>query len=614
MTPLLIATLAGLVLYGVYISARSARIAARPGVFLDGAGRLPGWAAMLLLPGLFIAGLGVERHLNLVGTYGLQASHIGIGVVPAALAALLIWNRMWYVTRVAGLATPGEALGQYYNSTALRVIMVVLILIFALPFAANAMSFAAQVLEDATAGLVTRIAGVWLLSIGAAFAAIIGGWRGTVLALASTSLLLLVFLPVATLLIEITAPESGFPAAVLSASDGILRDRLPGVVQNVFGIGKSVSSGGIFSAVGVASNILALIGIVISPVALYLAQTTDASRSHGISTVWLLAGLVGGTLLIGTPFLGLRMAGDTVLLARMLYAIEPLGGVMLLVSVIAGALLTVSFFVTGGSILITRDVVLSYLLPDLAPARQRLAARITLGFTFFFMAFMASFLPVSAAVGASIALPLSVQLLPALLGLTFLRWINVGGILAGLTLGGLIVLFTEPPGLMLFEWLFVDLPWGRWPLTIHSAAWGLTFNLLLVLLSSAATLHRPDRRDRDRLHDAVAAASGDASLRLSAFGGVFIIWSFFAYGPGAVLGNTFFSDPIFTTVMATLDVPSLWVWQLLFWLMGVPLVWLLAFVTGFGRTSGTGIKTIAFGTPPRKRAPDWLAASLARVR
>lgn len=614
MTPLLIATLTGLVVYGVYLSARSARIAPGPVAFLDGAGNLPGWAAMLLLPGLFIAGLDVERHLYLVGTYGLQASHIGIGVVPAALAALLIWNRMWYVTRVARLATPGEALGQYYNSIALRVIMIALALIFALPFAANAMSFAAQVLEDATAGLVTRIAGVWLLSIGLAFAAIIGGWRGTVLALASMSVLLLVFLPIGTLLVEITASESGFPAAVLAGADGILRDRLPGVVQNVFGIGKSVSAGGIFPAVGVASNILALIGLLISPVALYLAQTTDASRSHGISTVWLLAGLVGGILLIGAPYLGLRMAGDAVSLARLLYAVEPLAGVMLLVSVIAGALLTVSFFVVGGSILITRDVVLSYLLPDLAPARQRLAARITLGFAFFFMAFMASFLPVSAAVGANVALPLSVQLLPALLGLTFLRWISVGGILAGLTLGGLIVLFTEPPGLMLFEWLFVDLPWGRWPLNIHSAAWGLTFNLLLVLLSSAATLHRPDRFERDRLHDAVAMATGGTGRRLGALAGIFIIWSFFAYGPGAVLGNTFFSDPIFTTLMATLDVPSLWVWQLLFWLLGVPLVWLLAFMTGYGQTSGAGIKTIAFGTPPRKRAPNWLAASLARVR
>ncbi|SEM36007.1 Na+/proline symporter [Roseovarius azorensis] len=613
MTSLLIAALAGVVLYGVYIAARTARTKYDPAAYLDGANALPGWAAMLILPGIVIAGLGVERHLWMIGSFGLQASHIGIGAVPAALTALLIWTRLWYVTRTAGLSTPGEALGQYYGSTALRIVVVVLALLFALPFAANALSFAALLLEDATSGLITRIAGVWLLALGGAFAAIIGGWRGTVLTAAMLSVLLLGFLPTATLLVEVTAADNGFSLVPGAVAEGVLHDRLPGVLQNVFGIGKSIPAGGIFSAVGVASNVLAMIGIVISPVALYLAQTSAPSRLHGTSAVWLTGGLVGGILLIGAPFLGLRIAGDPVALARLLYTIEPLGGVLMLMAVITGALLMVSFFVTGGSILIAREVVLSYLLPNLSPEQKRLAARITLGFVFFFMAFMASFLPVSAAVGASLALPLSVQLLPAILGLTFLRWVSLGAVLAGGTLGALIVLFTEPPGIMLFEWLFVDLPWGRWPLTIHSAAWGLTFNLLLVLLASAATLRRPERFESDRLHNALDAASGPSRRGLGALGGVFIIWSFFAYGPGAVIGNTFFSDPIFTALTPVLGVPSLWVWQILFWLMGVPLIWLLAFITGYGRTSIAHVKRINFGTPPRKRPPDWIASSLARL-
>ena len=125
----------------------------------------------------------------------------------------------------------------------------------------------------------------------------------------------------------------------------------------------------------------------------------------------------------------------------------------------------------------------------------------------FLVAFMASFLPLISAILASVALPLAVQLLPAVLGLAFFRWISRGAVLAGMTLGMLIVFFTEPPGLILFEGLFVDLPWGRWPLTIHSAAWGLAFNLLLVLLSSAATLRAPDSFQRSRLHDAMFQAT-----------------------------------------------------------------------------------------------------------
>ena len=47
----------------------------------------------------------------------------------------------------------------------------------------------------------------------------------------------------------------------------------------------------------------------------------------------------------------------------------------------------------------------------------------------------------------------------------------------GLILGSLLVLFTEPPGLALWESAIPALPWGRWPLTVRSAAWGLVVKL-----------------------------------------------------------------------------------------------------------------------------------------
>jgi hypothetical protein len=64
---------------------------------------------------------------------------------------------------------------------------------------------------------------------------------------------------------------------------------------------------------------------------------------------------------------------------------------------------------------------------------------------------------------------------------------------------------TEPPGLILFEGLFLDLPWGRWPMTIHSAGWGLVLNLSAVLLVAIFTRKGTERLHRDRLHDEFAA-------------------------------------------------------------------------------------------------------------
>jgi solute:Na+ symporter, SSS family len=612
MTPLLLSVLILLALYGVYIAAISAQHEARPADFLDGGQALPGWAPMFLLPALGAAGLGLEPNLALVTRFGLQASHLAVGFVLVAMAALLLWNRMWYVARIARLSTPGEALGQFYGSVTLRVTMLALAVLFALPFSANLLSSAAQLLERATDGVLPRAAGVWVLAISLAIPAIIGGWRATIITLAMQAVLLALFLPGSTILAEILAVTPGFPAVPIPVPEGVLWDRLPGVIQYSAGIGKEIPVPGIFTTVALSSSTIALLGIVFSPATLYLGQTASPGRAVGISTVLLAAGLLTGILVLGAPLLGTRMAAGPVALAAQFYAFEPLAGVGLIVMLLVGAMLAVSFFVTGGAILVTRELVVRYLFPDMSEQEQRFSARVAIGFMFFFLAFMASFLPLISAILGSVALPLAVQLLPAFLGLTFLRWISRGAVLAGMTLGMLIVFFTEPPGLILFEGLFVNLPWGRWPLTIHSAAWGLVINMALVLLASAATLRAPDNLQRNRLHDAMFQATGMAVGGRGLFWALMLLWGFLAYGPGAVLGNTFFSHPIFTSGEAALGIPSLWVWQILFWLLGVVLVWWIGFRVGFGRTSEEGIRTIELEEGTRRR-PDWLAAGLSRV-
>jgi hypothetical protein len=187
-------------------------------------------------------------------------------------------------------------------------------------------------------------------------------------------------------------------------------------------------------------------------------------------------------------------------------------------------------------------------------------------------------------------------------------------------MGGLMVLFTEPLGLVIFEGLFIDLPWGRWPLTIHSAAYGLALNFGAVLLVSIFTRRGAERDHRDRLHAEFAArwrpdfgspAARGATWSLS------LVWVFLALGPGAILGNSFFSQPVFTEGEAALGVPSLWIWQMLFWLIGVLLVWWVAYRSRLGLTTMEGLRRVEFGTPvwdaARRGPPAWIARSLARV-
>jgi len=616
MTPFLITILTFLAALGLYLAALVARTGPAPITFGDAGGALPGWAVGFASAGVMLAGMGLGDHLLLIGRYGLQASHISLGLILAALTALLLQKRLWLAARIAGLDSPGEALGRYYQSAALRIAMLTLTLLFGLPFAANLLSQLGGLLAEATNGAVSRATAIWVTAFFLFLPAVIGGWRAMVLVLALQAVLLAVLLPGLAGFAEWMLAGPGFPAAPIPVAAGILADQIPGVIQFSAGIGKQTPQGGIFTGVGIASTALSLIGIVLSPGFLYLGMTARPGRNAGFASVWLIAALLTGLLLIAGPMLAARMGSGPAQLAAQLSGIEPFAGVGLLLLLMVTTQVAVAFFTTSGSILISREVILPFVLPGLSPVNARRTTRITLSIAFALVASLAAFAPLASAVFGSIAIPLAVQMLPAFLGLTFLRWISRSAVLTGLIFGGLMVLFTEPLGLILFEGLFVELPWGRWPLTVHSAAWGLALNVGAVLLVAIFTRGGSERVLSDRLHDEFSATwrvdFGGKAAR-NAIWSLTLIWAFFALGPGAILGNSFFSQPIFTTGEAALGVRSLWVWQLFFWLIGVPVVWWLTNIARLGMTSDQGLRRVLPEGPASKTAPAWIAASVARV-
>jgi len=115
-----------------------------------------------------------------------------------------------------------------------------------------------------------------------------------------------------------------------------------------------------------------------------------------------------------------------------------------------------------------------------------------------------------------LALGLSAQLIPAFPGLCWLPWISRQGVIVGLIVGLILVIFTEPFGILIFETAFVDLPWGRWSWTIHSAGRGLVFNVASCLLVSGFTRRDAGREHRDRLHAIFGREHGVLKARVCA--------------------------------------------------------------------------------------------------
>ncbi len=184
-------------------------------------------------------------------------------------------------------------------------------------------------------------------------------------------------------------------------------------------------------------------------------------------------------------------------------------------------------------------------------------------------------------------------------------------------MGGLVVSFTEPPGLVLFSAYFVELPWGRWPLTIHSAAWGLVVNLIAAFLVAIFTRKGEEREARDRLHAIFrrdhAEDFGPRAARVAKWS-LTLLWAFFAFGPGAILGNTFFSRPIFFGADIQIGLPSLWVWQISFWIIGAMLVWWMAYQSKLSIYSVEHLRVGELQSQKRVGKPtNWLQHVVSRL-
>jgi solute:Na+ symporter, SSS family len=619
-TVLLATSLTFLAACAVYLAVLVARFDSAGSSFSDAGSNLPGWAVIFAMAGIVPASVGLADHLSLIARFGLQASHIVLGLVLAALATILVQKRLWIAARIAGYASPGDALGSYYQSVTVRLATAAVAILFAVPFTAHLLSSTAFTVAQASGGEISRATAVFIIGFFLFLPAILGGWRATILAIAVQSAFIAVLLSGTVFVSEVALGKAGFLQGHFPLAEGALADRIPGVVQFAAGIGKAVPVGGPFTALGITSGGLSLVGIVLSPAFLYLGMTSRPGRALAFTAVWLIGGLAAGLLLVAGPILGARLAQGVVPLSLDLAAVEPFAGLALVLVVVVSSQIAISFFIASGAILVTRDIVLHYVLPDLSPQGARLAARIAIAIGFALVIIAATFFPLLSAVLASLALPLSVQLLPAVLGLTFVPWISRSAVLAGLIVGSLLVFFTEPPGLILLEGMFLNLPWGRWPLTVHSSAWGLAFNACFMLLVAIFTRSGEERAHRDRLHDEFAQRwrvnFGSPAARTAKWS-LTLIWTFFALGPGAVLGNTFFSRPLFTQGEAPLGIPSLWAWQIFFWLMGMPLIWWLAYGSRLGILAEEGIRRVSFDPPNetigRPRAPAWIASSLSRV-
>jgi hypothetical protein len=108
----------------------------------------------------------------------------------------------------------------------------------------------------------------------------------------------------------------------------------------------------------------------------------------------------------------------------------------------------------------------------------------------------------------------------------------------------------------------------------------MIFNLSVCVIVSAMTQNEADRAHRMTYHNFLrdhTSLSADKKKLVPWAWGITLAWLFFGIGPGAVIGNDIFGAPNAGVAGWTFGIPSIWAWQILFWGLGVAMMWFLAY-------------------------------------
>ena len=106
------------------------------------------------------------------------------------------------------------------------------------------------------------------------------------------------------------------------------------------------------------------------------------------------------------------------------------------------------------------------------------------------------------------------------------------------------------------------------------------FNLAFCLPISAMTQSDSGTAHRMKYHNFLREHAGLSADKQGLKPIAWIItlaWMFFGIGPGAVIGNDIFGAPNAGVEGWTFGMPSIWAWQILFWILGVGMMWFLAY-------------------------------------
>ena len=613
--------------YCIYWGIKSARMAKTAGDYFIAGRQISMWVFVLAATATSFSGWTFMGHPGLVYRDGFQYAYASFYTITIPFTGVMFLKRQWMLGKRFGYVTPGEMFSDYFQGDAIRILTVIVALLFSIPYLGVQLGASGFLFTVLTDGIVSRDFGMWVLSFVVLVYVASGGLRA-VAYVDTLQCILLALGIVVTGFIALSLAggwgglNEGF--AKLAASDvakwgttkGIALSggdynsyfAIPGVIQFTAGLGKETPIGGLWTGVMVLTYMFALMGIQSAPAFSMWSFGNRNPRPFAPQQVWASSFGIGLILFFFTAFQGMGahllganpltneagLAMSTVLpesIAAKPDSLVPfyfnniadaapwLVGLLAVCALAAMQSTGAAYMSTAGAML-TRDLYKRYLKPDASHQEQKFWGRMGVGFIVIAALLVATFSQDALVLLGGLAVAFGFQMWPALASVCWCPWFTRQGVTWGLAAGLLAVIFTETFGQQIAGFFGFELPWGRWPWTIHSAGWGIFFNLLICIPVSAMTQDESARTHRMKYHNFLrehASLSPEKRSLIPVAWIVTLAWLFFGIGPGAVIGNDIFGAPDAGVEGWTFGIPSIWAWQILFWLLGVAMMWFLAY-------------------------------------
>ena len=572
------------------------------------AGRSIGtWVFVLAATATSFSGWTFVGHPGKILTDGLPYAFASFYALTIPLTGVFFLRRQWVLGRVYNYVTPGEMYSDYYGGNSIRILTVIVAFLFSVPYLGIQLRASGALFDVLTNGLISTNLGMILLSTVVVIYVASGGLRSVAYVDCAQAILLavgIIILGIITLKWiggwELFTDGIG----VLVKNDLVSGNRLtmdgfsnrvamPGSIQLVSSGSNAV--GGVWTGMMCMTYMFALMGIQSSPAFSMWAYANKTSEPFRWQQV-IASSIVIGTILfsftiiqgMGADVLVLNGIFETIsdstlvpkLIDLMSESAPWLVG-LLAVCALAAMQSTGSAYMSTFSAMITRDIYKNFYDEKVTEKKQKFIGRIFVVVVALAALLVAIFSTDALVMLGGLAVAYGFQMYPALFGNLYYKWISKTGITLGLIAGLIAVTFTDKMASLF------SLPWGAYPFTIHSAGWGIFFNIIFTGLGS---YFFPDTIERQKIKakrhaflSEVAGVPKSKKKLIPLTYGMVIFWFLFGFGPFAVIGNTFFSDPNNPATWAPFNLPSIWVWQIMFLLFGIFVMWFLAFYMGFSQ-------------------------------